>query len=178
MRTYPLKRRQRLLSAPRQLPLFGRKDLPIMPTKSRFFPSKYLKAEDIRRPIEVTISAIAEETMGDGEKKAVCHFEELPKGLVINITNWDMLEHITGCPDCDDWGGTKVLLDTELTRYKGSPTKGLRVHPIRKEKSAAQKKAEIADELDDELPGDWGEGEPDAVDDLPDNKTAGKKKAA
>src|SRR5690242_16479837 len=103
-----------------------------MATKSRYFASKFIKAEDIKRPIALTISVVAEETMGDGEKKPVCYFKELEKGLVLNITNWDMLEHITGCPDSDDWGSTKVLLDTELTRYRGTPTKGIRVDPFSK----------------------------------------------
>ena len=111
--------------------------------------------------------------MPDGAKKPVLYFEQLQKGLVLNKTNFSMMEQLTKQPDSDDWGGTSVLLDVELVSFKGEVKPGLRLHPIRKKQTAAERAAEIAEELSDEIPG-WDE----PVDEPAPVKKPGKRKAA
>jgi hypothetical protein len=119
-----------------------------MPKADHFFPHKYLKAPDIKKPTELTVRQVIEEEMKDG-KKPVMHFEELSKGLVLNQTNFSMMVQITKCENSDDWVGARILLDVELVAFKGNVTPGLRLHPIGKKKAAAETKTG----LDDDLPG-------------------------
>ena len=124
-----------------------------MPKSSHFFKTKYLRSEDHQEPLELTVDHVSEETMPDGARKPVMYFEERQRGLVLNKANFSMMEQLTKQPDSDDWGGTRVLLDVELVSFKGEVKPGLRLHPIRKKQTAAEQGAEIAEELDDEIPG-------------------------
>ena len=121
-----------------------------MPKTSHFFPSKYLNSDDVPEPIEVTVRHVAEETVGE-QRKPVCYFEELSKGLVVNKTNFLMLAQIAKNEDSDNWGGVRAVLTVELVNYKGTVTQGLRLHPIGRKK--VRKKVDLEQELDDELPG-------------------------
>jgi hypothetical protein len=93
------------------------------------FPSKYLKAEDIKgREVKVTINYVEMEEMPDGKKteKPVVYFKGKEKGVVLNSGNWDILEDAFG--DSDDWPGKQITLYTERTRKPdGTPTDGIRV---------------------------------------------------
>jgi hypothetical protein len=94
---------------------------------SDVFPSSYLKAADIKgqEPI-VTIASVVMEELQDG-KKPVAHFVGKEKGLVLNRTNWGMLEHLYG-DESDDWAGCKIQLFTAMTTDQhGKPVLGLRV---------------------------------------------------
>src|SRR5580700_9421758 len=93
------------------------------------FPSKWLQASDIEDDTEVTISNVITEEMPDGEvEKSVVYFRELDKGLILNISNWNAIEELTGQEDSDDWEGHKITLffnpDVE---YKGKKTGGIRI---------------------------------------------------
>jgi hypothetical protein len=109
------------------------------------FPSKYLKAADVKpKPIVTVISHLAQEMVGQGldqNEKHVLHFED-QKPLVLNRTNWDSLEEAFG--DSDDWPGNKVKLRSARTQYQGKPVDGLRVEPI-------VPKPAIKDDLNDEI---------------------------
>ena len=95
------------------------------------FPSKYLKAADVKaRPIVTVISHLAQEMVGQGQdqkEKHVLHFED-QKPLVMNRTNWDTLEEAFG--DSEDWPGHKVKIRTARTQYQGKPTDGIRLEAI------------------------------------------------
>jgi hypothetical protein len=121
-----------------------------MPKAHYFYPSKYLNSEDAPQPIEVTVRHVSEETVGE-QRKPVCYFEDLSKGLVLNKTNFMMLAQIAKNDDSDNWGGVRVVLTVELVSYKGTVTRGLRLHPIGRKK--VSKKVDVEQELDDELPG-------------------------
>lgn len=128
------------------------------------FPSKYLKAEDIkgRGDIRVTINYVEMEKMQDGTEKAVAYFKGKDKGLPLNSGNWDILEDAFG--DSDDWREQKVILYTERTRKPdGTPTDGIRVK-LPPQSTAAAKPAPVAraasseidpaaaDDMNDEIP--------------------------
>ena len=77
------------------------------------FPSKYLKAEDLDGDMQVTITHVSKESFksdkGD-EVKPCAYFNETPKGLIVNKTNWKLLVEATGEEDSDNWTGKKVTL--------------------------------------------------------------------
>jgi hypothetical protein len=92
-----------------------------------FFPSKWLKAEDIgdKEPI-LTINTAAGEEFGDGEKKLVLFFDEVEKGLVLNRTNYEKINEAWGS-ETDNWKGRKVQLYTALVSYKKKEVKAIRL---------------------------------------------------
>ena len=94
---------------------------------SDVFPSKFLKASDLQghEPI-VTIASVVMEELQDG-KKPVAYFAGKEKGLVLNRTNWGMLEFLYG-DESDAWVGQKIQLYAAMTTDRaGKPTLGLRV---------------------------------------------------
>ena len=110
------------------------------------FPSKYLKAADVKaKPIVAVISHLAQEMVGQGpdqKEKHVLYFED-QKPLVLNRTNWDTLEGAFG--DSDDWPGQKVKIRCARTQYQGKATDGIRLEAI-------VPKPAIKDDLNDEIP--------------------------
>ena len=109
------------------------------------FPSKYLKAADVKaKPIVTVISHLAQEVVGQGQdakEKHVLHFED-QKPLVLNLTNWDTLEEVLG--DSDDWPGQKVKIRCARTQFQGKATDGIRLEAI-------VPKPALKDDLNDEI---------------------------
>lgn len=99
------------------------------------FPSKYLRAADLNghEPV-VTIERVEMETLGD-DRKPVVYFKGKDKGLVLNKTNFNAIEDISGEDDTDNWQGTKVKLITMKVEFQGK-----RVPAIRIEEASAEPK--------------------------------------
>src|SRR5262249_30265274 len=98
--------------------------------KSEVFKSKYIKAEDLNGdPITLTIESAELELVGpDKEEKMVVGFKGGKfKPLILNSTNWDLIEQATGQADSDKWIGKKITLHTEKTRFKGQLVDAIRV---------------------------------------------------
>jgi hypothetical protein len=77
--------------------------------------SNYLKKEDVTPPVLVTISKVVQEKIkdirtGKENERWVMYFEELEKGLILNVTQGQQLQGITGSDDSDDWIGGRVVL--------------------------------------------------------------------
>jgi hypothetical protein len=100
-----------------------------MPTRGEVFPSKFLNASNIKGRTQVTIAEVKQEVIAD-EDRWVCYFEEIDKGLPLNVTNWNSIEEITGLQNSDDWGGTKVVLYATRVLFKGKKVDGLRVDAV------------------------------------------------
>jgi hypothetical protein len=81
-----------------------------MPKLSKLFPSKYLKASDLKKPVELSISRVAIEAMQDGAQKPVAYFENAAKGIVLNKTNATMVAQLAKSDDTDHWGGVLPVL--------------------------------------------------------------------
>lgn len=101
----------------------------------RKFLGSYLKKEDVPQPQLLTISAVKEEQVGHGESsdtRAVCYFEEVEKGLVLNVTTINTLEALFGTDESDAFAGKKVVLyaDPEV-QYQGKRVGGLRLRAPR-----------------------------------------------
>ena len=98
------------------------------------FPSKYLKSDDIARPIKVFIAGVSMEEIADGETKPVLHFrpnQNLPNhehpAMVLNLTNSDMIKATYGS-DTDAWVGHEVGLWVDPNvRFGNKTVKGLRI---------------------------------------------------
>jgi len=97
---------------------------------AKFFQSKgtYLNASHVSAgDLDVTINKVVIETVGrDAEQKLVVYFEELPRGLAINKTNYEVLFDAFG-PETDGWIKGKITLYTTETEYEGKKVDGLRV---------------------------------------------------
>lgn len=102
-----------------------------MATRDELYPSQWLKALDVERPIAATIDRCTIETIGQGtkaERKPVLHFHQgTPKPCVLNKTNFEMLVTITGYEDSDDWGGAVVELFAIDVMGPNGPTRGVRL---------------------------------------------------
>jgi len=96
------------------------------------FPSKYLKAEDLAdgiggyRRVTVMIRETVMQDLGD-ERKAIVYFRGKDKGLVLNRTNADELQTITGSDDTDDWNGHRVMIYVERVPFQGKKVPALRI---------------------------------------------------
>jgi len=114
-------------------------------TRDQAFPSKYLKAADLKgKPCIVTIESAPFEMLkgldGEEQHKTVLHFKGSEKMMPLNSTNWDSVAEITGCPDSDDWPGKRIELYPTKTHLGGKqvdcirirmPSNGLQAAPRR-----------------------------------------------
>jgi hypothetical protein len=124
-----------------------------MVTRAEAFPSKFLKGADLGgRAIAVVVDRVTQEEVGD-DLKFVCYFKGAQKGLVLNGTNWDALEDISGIADSDGWHGVKVVLVTERVRYNGQIYDGIRIKPqAQQHPVAATAAAQMGEGMGRELP--------------------------
>lgn len=123
---------------------------------SQAFPSKYLRAADLgdkEHTLEIAdcvMEAIDEKT---GEQKPILYFKGAQKGLVLNVTNANMISHLYG-DDTTRWPGNSLVLFSMMTSFQGKPVQGLRVRgpagaPMANTPVAAP---EGPASLDDEIP--------------------------
>ncbi len=133
------------------------------------FPSKWIKAEDLDSgPQTVAIRELVVEEIGQGkqrEAKGVLYFHARNKGLVLNATNCRTIEDAYGT-ESDNWPGKSIELFSTETDFQGKRVPCVRVR-VPKEASADEllaadpvhapikpaTKAELDEELNDEIPG-------------------------
>src|SRR5262245_45548337 len=101
-------------------------------TRDEVFPSKYLKAADLKgKPRIVTIESAQYETLkgldGKETQKIVLYFENVPKSLPLNATNFDAVCDSTGCPDTEDWPGKRIELYPTKTTMGGKLVDCIRI---------------------------------------------------
>jgi hypothetical protein len=96
------------------------------------FPSKYLKAHDLKgTEPTVTIARVELETLGrTREVCPVVYFKGKAKGLKLNKTNATTVSAIAGSPETDAWVGTTVRL------FATSATFGDQTYPVVRIKAA------------------------------------------
>mgnify|MGYP001581960348 CR=1 FL=1 len=94
------------------------------------FPSKYLKASDLKgREVTVTIARIEMEALAQGEKpKPVLYFVGKEKGVVMNKTNAMNLAAGYG-PETEDWLNMPVVLFPVWTDFQGKSVEAIRIRP-------------------------------------------------
>lgn len=91
----------------------------------------FLKTDDLQgRQIPVTIESVGvEEVKGDHgvEKKLVARFVGKDKGLILNMTNCELLEQIAGTDEYEQWPGTRIVLYPTTTKFGGKTVPCLRI---------------------------------------------------
>lgn len=129
---------------------------------SEEYPSKYLKADDLKgREVRVTIANVEREKMGD-DFKPVVYFKGKEKGVVLNKTNSYTIASAYG-DDTDDWFGNDVILFSVMTEYGGKTTPAIRCRiPTARDNKPAQRREDPissgipqrapVEKLDDEIP--------------------------
>jgi hypothetical protein len=113
--------------------------------------SNYLKQDDVPPGgIDVTVRGFKREDMeadGKKEQKVVLYFNELEKGLVMNLVNRELLKEATGETTVEGVKGKVVNLYTDPTvMFGGKKTGGLRLRRARAE-VAPQKGTELNDDI-------------------------------
>jgi hypothetical protein len=101
-------------------------------TRDEVFPSKYLRFVDLKgKPRIVTIESARYETLkgldGKETQKIVLYFENVPKSLPLNATNFDAVCDVTGCPDTEDWPGQRIELYPTKTPMGGQLVDCIRI---------------------------------------------------
>lgn len=93
------------------------------------FQAKYLKGSDLDgRTVIVTIERMAVEEVEDGKTRPILYFVGKDKGMVMNPTNWDLMELYTGQEESNSWIGATILIWHDPTvMYKGKRTGGMRI---------------------------------------------------
>lgn len=98
--------------------------------KSQLFPTKYLSAGDLDGDTHVKITnAILESLQAPDSKiedKCILYFDQLQKGLPLNVTNWNSIEALHG-DDSDDWIGKWVTLYPTKVQFGNKMVDGIRV---------------------------------------------------
>jgi hypothetical protein len=61
------------------------------------------------------------------DRKPVVYFRGKDKGLVLNKTNANKIQSITGTDEMDDWAGTTIVLFGTLVEFGGEEVEGIRV---------------------------------------------------
>ncbi|HUW11254.1 MAG TPA: hypothetical protein VM537_16105 [Anaerolineae bacterium] len=94
------------------------------------FTGSYLKAANILgKRVGVTIDRVVAETVGE-DTKPVVYFKGKELGLVLNVTNANMIAEIAGDDEMDNWAGTKLVLYSCKVDYQGKRVDAIRVdHP-------------------------------------------------
>jgi hypothetical protein len=101
-------------------------------TRDEVFPSKYLKAGDLKgKPRIVTIDRASYETLkgldGKENQKIVLYFENVAKSLPLNATNFDAVCNATGFLDTEDWPGQQIELYPAKTTMGGKTVDCIRI---------------------------------------------------
>jgi hypothetical protein len=98
------------------------------------FPSRYLKAEDdlfeagdvVATIKDVQLEKLKSRERGE-EDKPVMYFKDLPKGLIVNKTNWAICAKLFASDDSDDWRGERIALTTVEVDAFGEVVKAIRI---------------------------------------------------
>ncbi len=93
------------------------------------FPSKYLKASDLRGgSVRVTINHVTTEEVGQKkDRKLVVYFAGKDKGFVLNKTNATKIASLTGTMETDEWAGFAITLFATETEFQGDTVETIRV---------------------------------------------------
>jgi hypothetical protein len=146
-----------LASTPAEIPP-ARPNWSTRMNRSELFPSKYLKAADLKgRPQTVIIEDVTREEVGDDKRsKPVMTFRGKTKGLVVNSTNYDTIADAYG-DETSDWNGRPIELYPTKVDFKGTRTDAIRVriprtpHPAVKPAPEPVKPPPARDDMNDEI---------------------------
>jgi hypothetical protein len=129
-----------------------------MPNVNDMKNSKFLTKRDVEPDKLVTITSCERMDVSmesqPTEMKWCLTFEEMPKPLVLNTTNLNMIAAITGKDETEDWPGEKIVLFNDKTiMFQGRMTGGIRVRADKRTfKQAVKEVEDFRDNLAEEPP--------------------------
>jgi hypothetical protein len=104
--------------------------IPAMPKVSQMIISKFIAHADVEPPVVVTVRTLSLEKVGrddDSEQRWIMWFNELKKGMRLNVTTLRIFEAAYG-DDSDRWIGRRVQLYWDPTvQFGGKLVGGVRV---------------------------------------------------
>jgi hypothetical protein len=102
-----------------------------MTTVSDAFPSKYLKAADLKnRTAKVAIKEVVCEEIGQNkENKPIIYFDKVEKGLVLNKTNAVEIAATHG-DQMEGWTGKEIELFSQMVPFQGQNVPAIRVRAV------------------------------------------------
>lgn len=105
-----------------------------MPHINDAFPSKYLKASDLKgRTVSVTIDRVEFEAVGQSrEMKPVVYFAGKEKGMVLNKTNANKIMQLLESPVTEEWQGGQIAIYPTETTFAGDTVECVRVKAVQK----------------------------------------------
>jgi hypothetical protein len=117
----------------------------------------FLKTEDLQgKPIRVVVEDVAfHDVKGEQgvERKLVAKFAGKDKGLILNMTNCELMDQITGTDDFEQWAGHTVILYPTTTKFGNKTVPCLRIRQNVTAKPAPPPvEEEIAELTDDDIP--------------------------
>jgi hypothetical protein len=126
------------------------------------FPSKYLKAEDLKgENVTVTIEEFTREKVGsEKESKPVISFVNTLKKMVLNKTNADTIAKLYG-GETDQWPGKRIILYPKDIEFQGKMVLALRVSlqkPAGTQKPSSDDKGRLLSDVNP--PPDAEDGDP------------------
>ena len=100
--------------------------------------SKYLKKEDVGQGKLVTIVELGQVNVAmedqPPEMKWVIHFNEFPKGMVLNWTNIQLIAKALGTEETDEWKGKKIVIyEDDNVSFGGKLVGGIRCRAARQQ---------------------------------------------
>jgi hypothetical protein len=119
------------------------------------FPSKYLKAEDLKgRKLTVIIEGVNKENVGQNKsEEPVMYFKNQQKALVLNKTNSMSVEEILGTAETDEWVGERITLYPTRVDYQGKRVPAIRVEAFTNGKGSPLPSGNATSpDIDDDLP--------------------------
>lgn len=135
-----------------------------MVTRNELFRSRFLNANNVDRPIVVTIAFAKMETLentkGETADKLVLYFSDHKQNLALNGVNFDSIVDISGEDDSDRWPGTRIEIYRTTTEVAGKATPCIRVREPQSEMALKkpapsqekEQKKSLKDEMEDEIP--------------------------
>lgn len=81
------------------------------------YPSRWLKASDVIKPVLATIKNVAIEEVAEGEDKPVLRFFGDLKPMVLNRTNSAAIAELYG-EDTDNWSGKQIVLFNTKVQFQ------------------------------------------------------------
>lgn len=113
-------------------------------TVSELFPSRYIKAADLKdHEVEVKMDFVEMQVFDDGDKPGL-FFEGREKALILNLTNTKRIASAYG-DDTAEWHSQPIILYPDVTEFQGRTVPCIRVRiPV--------PPATVGDEGEDDIP--------------------------
>jgi len=129
-----------------------------MDSYDALYGSRFLAATDLKTPVSAVIDRIEQKTFardgGPARRKAILHFRNKTKGVVLNKTNAITLSSAFG-KDFSAWIGKSVTIKPENTTFSGKVVMALRLYPAQGAAShppPSEPLESAHDEMSDEIP--------------------------